>query len=54
MPKVFGHFSGCASQITSLAALNCFVLGMSAPKPMSQLISHVILDLDGTLLNTGG
>ncbi|KAG0553031.1 hypothetical protein BDA96_01G560000 [Sorghum bicolor] len=26
---------------------------MSASKPISQLISHVILDLDGTLLNTG-
>jgi riboflavin kinase len=26
---------------------------MAAPKPISRLISHVILDLDGTLLNTG-
>jgi len=25
---------------------------MAAPKPFSRLISHVILDLDGTLLNT--
>ena len=26
---------------------------MAAPKPITRLISHVILDLDGTLLNTG-
>jgi phosphoglycolate phosphatase-like HAD superfamily hydrolase len=26
---------------------------MAAPKPIGRLISHVILDLDGTLLNTG-
>ena len=36
-----------------LTALNSSVLGMAAPKPFSRLISHVILDLDGTLLNTG-
>nr|CAB3494501.1 unnamed protein product [Digitaria exilis] len=38
--------------LPSLAALNSSVLGMAAPKPISRLISHVILDLDGTLLNT--
>jgi hypothetical protein len=46
--------SGCVSQISCLfVALDSSVVRMAAPKPISRLISHVILDLDGTLLNTG-
>jgi len=51
--KIIDHLTGCVSQNLSLAALNSFAPGMSAPKPISRLVSHVILDLDGTLLNTG-
>ncbi|AQK82707.1 Haloacid dehalogenase-like hydrolase domain-containing protein 1A isoform 1 [Zea mays] len=44
---------GCVSQISCLfVALDSSVVRMAAPKPISRLISHVILDLDGTLLNT--
>uniref|UniRef100_A0A804PWB6 Riboflavin kinase n=1 Tax=Zea mays TaxID=4577 RepID=A0A804PWB6_MAIZE len=45
--------AGCVSQISCLfVALDSSVVRMAAPKPISRLISHVILDLDGTLLNT--
>ncbi|KAF8672704.1 hypothetical protein HU200_049400 [Digitaria exilis] len=47
-----GAGAACRFCLPSLAALNSSVLGMAAPKPISRLISHVILDLDGTLLNT--
>jgi hypothetical protein len=48
--KIIDHLTGRVSQNLSVAALK---LEMSAPMPISRLVSHVILDLDGTLLNTG-
>ena len=43
----------CLPNILSFAALEPSVVRMAAPKPISRPVSHVILDLDGTLLNTG-